>query len=127
MGPTVTLADHVRAFSESFSTEILITGSTRELIKDTFIIEGLPPITEKGKNIRLFAVINVRKFEILERIFAALEQVPRTNLNTSRLCLGPGGPQNMAELRRMLGLAVPDLNTVKLDEKEKKYAIRTGD
>jgi adenylate cyclase len=105
MGTPVTLADRVRAFSEPFGTEIVITKSTQDLIKDTFIIEELSPIIEKDKKIRLFTVINVRKFGVLDRIFTALEQAPKTNLNTSRLCLGPGGPQNITELRKMLGLS----------------------
>lgn len=125
MGDTVTLANRARDFCEAFGAEIIITGNTRNLIKDSFIIEDLPPIIDKRGEIRLFTVVNVRKIEILERIFSDIEQMPKANLYTSRLCLGPGAPQNMAELRKMLRLSAPDMSKATNEEK-KKYAIQTG-
>ncbi|MDR2447057.1 MAG: HAMP domain-containing protein [Treponema sp.] len=126
MGDTVRLADHVKDFCESLGAEVIITEYTRDLIKDNFIIEELPPIIDKGKKIRLFAVVNVRKIALLERIFSDIEQMPKTNSYTGRLCLGPGAPQNMAELRKMLRLSAPDINKATHEEK-KNYAIQTGD
>ncbi|MDR1220710.1 MAG: HAMP domain-containing protein [Treponema sp.] len=110
MGDTVTRAKRAKDFCETLGAEIVITENTRDLIKDSFIIENLPPIRDKGKEIRLFAVVNTRNITILERIFSTIEQTPKTNSHTSRLCLGPGAPQNMAELRRMLGLSAPDIS-----------------
>ncbi|MDR0557417.1 MAG: hypothetical protein LBG43_06070 [Treponema sp.] len=126
MGDTVTLANHANNFCEAFSAEIIITRNTRDLIKDAFIIEDLPPVRDKGREIRLFAVVNVRKITILERIFSNIERMPKTNSNTSRLYLGPGAPQNMADLRRMLGLSAPDIIKA-THEEEKNYTIQTGD
>ncbi|MDR1074190.1 MAG: HAMP domain-containing protein [Treponema sp.] len=125
MGDTVTRAKYAKDFCETLGAEIIITGNTRDLIKDNFIIEELPPIGGKGKDVRLFAVVNTRNITILERIFSDIEQMSKTNSHTSRLCLGPGAPQNMAELRKMLGLSAPDINKA-THEEEKKYVIQTG-
>ncbi|MDR2783879.1 MAG: HAMP domain-containing protein [Treponema sp.] len=126
IGDAVMLANHTQGFCEVFGAEIIITENTRDLIKDTFIIEKLPPVKDKGKDIKLFAVVNVRKLATLEWIFSNIEQMPKTNPHTSRLYLGPSAPQNMAELRKMLGLSTPDISKA-MHEGEKKYVIQTGD
>jgi adenylate cyclase len=99
IGDPVNLASRTEALNKPLGTDILITESTWELVGDRFITEEMPPVTVKGKEkpIRLFAVIKLK---------------------------GIGGqPKTLAELRKLLGIKLSDLNTAAMGAEEKKYKI----
>jgi adenylate cyclase len=103
IGDPVNLASRTEALNKPLGTDILITGDTWELIGKRLVTEEMPPVKVKGKRepVRIFAVIN----------------------------LAPGakgpypGPRTLAELRRALGIAAPDLSLADLGAEEKKYTL----
>jgi adenylate cyclase len=105
IGDTVNLASRTESLNKVLHTDILITENTWNLVREYIIAEEMPPVTVKGKKdpVRLFAVINllVNKPE--------MQQPP---------------PCTLAELREMLNLTAPDLSTVDLNAKEKKYKFQ---
>jgi adenylate cyclase len=103
IGDAVNLASRTESLNKPLHTDILITENTWELIKNYIIAEEMPPVSVKGKEkpIRLFAVINFK-------VKSELEQP----------C-----PKNLAELRQLLNLTVPDLSKVNMNAEEKKYKI----
>ncbi len=106
LGEAVRLADMSARLAEPLGAEIVLTETVKNLVKDNFMTEELPHLEKAySEKTRLFTVINTRNLEVLERLFADLEQLPETSSGEVRLCLGVGGPQNLAELRRMLGLS----------------------
>ncbi|GHU61580.1 adenylate/guanylate cyclase domain-containing protein [Spirochaetia bacterium] len=103
IGDAVNLASRTEALNKPLHTDILITENTWELIKEQIIAEEMPAVTVKGKKkqVRLFAVINLRS---------------RPGEKQRR-------PVNLGEVRNMLGYAAPDLAVVNMDVEEKKYTI----
>jgi adenylate cyclase len=102
IGDAVNLASRTEALNKPFGTDILITENTYNLIGDHLITEEMPLVTVKGKEkpVRIFAVVNL-KIQDKEQ----------------------SGPVTLAELRRLLGIATPDLSKVDTGEEEKKYRI----
>ena len=101
IGDPVNLASRVESLNKPLGTDILITENTWELVRDDFITEEMPSVTVKGKEkpVRIFAVINL-------------------------LSLGKGvGPNSLAGVRKIMGIATPNISAVNLDEDEKKYKI----
>jgi adenylate cyclase len=103
IGDAVNLASRTESLNKPLHTDILITENTWALVKDFIIAEEMPPVTVKGKEkpVRLFAVVNFRV----------------------KPGLAQPGPASLAELRKLLGLAAPDLGKVDMDEEEKKHKI----
>ncbi|MCL2762881.1 MAG: HAMP domain-containing protein [Treponema sp.] len=100
IGDPVNLASRIETFNKLFGTDILITEDTWKLTGDKLITEEMLPVTVKGKEkpVRVFAVINVKE--------------------------SGSGPQNLTQLRALLGIETPDLGKLAIDEEEKKqYAI----
>jgi adenylate cyclase len=99
IGDTVNLASRTEALNKPFGTDILISENTWKLVKDHIIAEEMPGVTVKGKEkpVRMFAVVNLRINE------PGAEQP---------------GPASLTELRRQLGITVPDPG-----ETEIKYQI----
>ena len=99
IGDPVNIASRVEALTKPLAVDILITEDTWKLAGNYFITEEMPPVTVKGKSkpLRIFAVVNF------------------SGVNT--------GPRSLADVRRILGLAAPDLSKVDLDADEKKYKI----
>jgi adenylate cyclase len=62
IGDTVNLASRTEGLNKNFLTDILITESTWNLIREDIIAEEMLPTKVKGKKdpVRLFAVINLR-------------------------------------------------------------------
>ncbi len=106
IGDAVNLASRTESLNKPLCTDILITEDTWNLVKDEVSTEEMPPVSVKGKEapVRLFAVVNMPR----------AEGVPGA---------GPGGPESLAKVRSLLGLAAPDASKVDLDGEEKKYKI----
>ncbi|MDR0300800.1 MAG: adenylate/guanylate cyclase domain-containing protein [Treponema sp.] len=99
IGDPVNLASRTEALNKPLGTDILITENTWNLVKHCFITEEMPPVTVKGKKkpVRMFAVIN----------FASAS----------------AGPKTLAEVRKRLGIAPPDISKVDVNADEHKYQI----
>ncbi len=104
LGDAVNLASRTEMLTKLFFTDILITESTYELIKEHVVVEKMPPVSVKGKAepVVVYALINMVKEESL-------------------LGLGKNGPKTLQELRSLLGLPTPDFENVNLDAEERKY------
>jgi adenylate cyclase len=102
IGDPVNLASRVEALTKPLGADILITEDTWKLIGDKFITEEMPSVTVKGKEkpVRVFAVVN---FKGIDR-----------------------GPRTLADVRRLLGIAAPDVSKVDVNADEKKYKIGEG-
>ncbi|GHU08963.1 adenylate/guanylate cyclase domain-containing protein [Spirochaetia bacterium] len=124
IGDTVSFADRTETFNKLYGTEILMTEHTWRLAGDRFITEEMPPVMQHGKSVRIFAVINTADPIEGMGLLHELDRIPRTIPEVSRRCIGPEGPQNLAELRTLLGIPTPDLSKVNTDEEEKKYKVK---
>ena len=100
IGDAVNLASRTEALNKPFATDILITENTYNLIKSRLIVEEMPGVHVKGKTeaIKMFAVINIA---------------------------GREKPSTIEEVRRIIGVAAPDLTKVNTDDEEKKYNIQS--
>lgn len=125
IGDTVSFADRTETFNKPFGTEILISENTWKLCGKYLITEEMPQVTEKGKKLRMFAVVNMADPDETEDLLRRLDGMPRNIPAITRRCVGPEGPQTLAEVRSLLGIATPDLSKVNTDEEEKKYTIST--
>jgi adenylate cyclase len=101
IGDPVNLASRTEALNKPLGTDILITEDTWLLTGDKFITEEMPPVTVKGKEkpVRMFAVVNIKG--------------------------ASGAPHTLAEVRKILGIATPDLSKVDTNAEEKKYKIKS--
>jgi len=99
IGDPVNLASRIEALTKPLGADILISEDTWNLIRDVFITQEMPSVTVKGKEkpVRIFAVINF--------------------IDNDK------GPRNLAGVRELLGIAVPDLLRVDVNADEKKYKI----
>ena len=99
IGDPVNLASRIEALTKPLGTDILISEDTWNLVGDKFVTEEMPSVTVKGKAkpVRIFAVVN----------FSGEEK----------------GPQTLDEVRELLEIKAPDLESVDVNEGEKKYKI----
>jgi adenylate cyclase len=126
IGDTVSLADRAEGFNKIFGTEILITEHTWRLAGKYLLTREMPAVSDKGKTVRLFAVINMRDPGESARLMKDLEKIPKMNPRLARICAGPGGPRTLKALRTLLGIEEPDPRGLKTDEGEKKYRLSDG-
>ncbi|MDR2480714.1 MAG: adenylate/guanylate cyclase domain-containing protein [Spirochaetaceae bacterium] len=126
IGEMVTLADRTETFNKPFGSEILITEHTYSLVKDYFITEKMGEIKENGKQLGIYAVINMCEGERLNETLAQLEKLSHTDREIVLACIGPSGPQTIEELRALLDIPKPDLTNINLEEEEKKYSVTTN-
>jgi adenylate cyclase len=123
IGDTVRLADRAEGFNKSFGTEILITENTWRLAGKYLVTREMPAVSDKGKTVRMFAVINMQDAGESAGLMEDLKKIPKMNLALARSCVGPGGPRSLEELRTLLGIPAPDPGSLKTDEGEKKYRL----
>jgi adenylate cyclase len=99
IGDPVNLASRIEALNKPLGTDILISENTWNLVKRFFVTEEMPPVTVKGKEkpLRIFAVVN--------------------------LVGAKTGPQNLAQVRALLGIEAPDIAKVDVNAGEEKFAI----
>ncbi|GHU42266.1 adenylate/guanylate cyclase domain-containing protein [Spirochaetia bacterium] len=123
IGDTVSFADRTETFNKVFGTQILITENTYKLVWKYLTAKEMGEVTEDGKKVKIYAVINMKDEEQLTLMMADLEKVPGIDMALSRLCVGPQGPKTIEELRTLLDIEAPDLKDTNLDEEEKKYSV----
>jgi adenylate cyclase len=106
IGDAVNLASRTEALNRPLGTDILITEDTWALAGRHLLTEEMPPVTVKGKEkpVRLFAVVNLR-------VDTPGSEQPH--------------PRTLRELRAMLGLAAPNLDTVDVNAEDLKYKIKS--
>jgi adenylate cyclase len=126
IGETVSLADRIETFNKPFGTEILITEYTWKLVRDHVIAQKMGTITDAGRNVRIFTVINVKDGIEAYRLLQDLKKIPKLDPGICETCVGPDGPHNIDELRALLGLPAPDLSNLNLEEEEKKYHVKAS-
>jgi len=100
IGDAVNLASRIEALNKPFGTDILISEDSYNLVRDIYSVEKMSPIMVKGK-------------EAPQQIFAVLGRLD-----------DPGRPQNIEEVRTILGIELQELKRRKEDnEREVKYEI----
>jgi adenylate cyclase len=99
IGDPVNLASRTEALTKPLAVDILITEDTWKLVHDKVIVEEMPPVTVKGKKkpVRIFAVVNLASVT--------------------------SGPRTLADVRKLLKIAAPDIAKVDVNAEEKKYKI----
>ena len=97
IGDAVNLASRIEALNKPLGTDILISQSTYELVKDLVTVKKMPAIKVKGKTgeLSIYALINFKD---------------------------EPGLKTLAEVRKLLGIPKPEAD-VNLDQEEKKYEI----
>lgn len=143
IGDAVNFASRTESSNKPCGTDILITEDTYNLLKDDFIrnesnnysiktenleneiiVEMVPVEFEvKGKGVQHFyGVVNMPGFDI-QKFFQQGEPefVPDEDCLKA---VGPDGPKNMAQVRELLGIPVPDFEKVNLNEEENKIQIK---
>lgn len=97
IGDAVNLASRIEALNKPFCTDILVSEYTYDLVKDYVIAEAMPHIKVKGKAepLRIYAIVNLKNVK---------------------------GPQNLSEVRALLGLTAP-AGSIDTDKEEIKYEI----
>ncbi len=143
IGDAVNFASRTESSNKPCGTDILITEDTYNLLKDDFIknesnnysiknenleneiiVEMIPVEFEvKGKGAQHFyGVVNMPGFDI-QKFFQQGEPefVPDEDCLKA---VGPDGPKNMALVRELLGIPVPDFVKVNLNEEENKILIK---
>lgn len=108
IGDAVNLASRTESLNKPMGTDILITEYTYNLVKEHVLVEEMPSVTVKGKEkpLRMFAVVNMPNEA----------DIPGA---------GEKGPQTLNQVRKVLGIPIPDFAKVNLDEDEKKYKIQS--
>ncbi|MDR0645293.1 MAG: HAMP domain-containing protein [Treponema sp.] len=123
IGDTVTFADRTETFNKPFGTEILISESTWKLCGQFLITEEMPSVIEKGRKIRIFAVVNMEDPDEVDDMLQRLDAMPKNIRRITRQCIGASGPQTLSDVRSLLGIATPDLSKVNTEAEEIKYKI----
>jgi adenylate cyclase len=123
IGETVSFTDRMESLNKPLGTEILISESVWEKIGHLLVTEEMPAVLEKGRRIRLFAVVNVRDGALAEKLLAGLEKISKEDSETHAQYVGPRGPQSLNELRKLLFIPTPDLRHVNIETEEKKYKL----
>ncbi len=97
IGDAVNLASRIEALNKPFGTDILVSQSTYELVKEEMTVKEMPAIKVKGKTgeLSIYSLINFK-------------DAP--------------GPQTLSEVRGLLGIAEPEAK-VDVDKEETKYEI----
>ncbi|MDR2418831.1 MAG: HAMP domain-containing protein [Treponema sp.] len=124
IGNAVSFADRTETLNKPFGTDIMISEYTWKLCGYYLITEEMPSVTENGKKVRMFAVVNIRDAEDAKEMLKQLAEIPKNDIRLCRQCIGPMGPKTVAELRTLLDIPTPDLSVVNVDEEEKKYKVQ---
>jgi adenylate cyclase len=84
IGDPVNLASRIESYTKELGVDILISENTWKITGNKFITEEMPSVKLRGieKPVRVFAVINFKNSK---------------------------GPQTLAEVRKLLGIAAPDV------------------
>ena len=142
IGDAVNLASRTESSNKLCGTDILIAEATYNILKTDYIrcknnnytlkdenleneivVEKIPVSFEvKGKGRQHFyGVVNMPNFNI-KKFFAVSEPEFEIDADCEK-AIGPKGPQNLSEVRIMLGIPEPDFASVNLDAEENKINI----
>lgn len=144
IGDAVNMASRTESSNKPCGTDMLITQETYELLKYEYIkcennnytildenkeneivVEKIPvPFEVKGKGIQYFyGVVNMPAFDI-EKFFKTTDSDFVVDPECE-VAVGPKGPENLNQVRDLLGIPVPDFSGVNLGEEENKIQIHT--
>jgi adenylate cyclase len=123
IGDVVSFAARTETFNKPFGTEILITEHTWKLVKEHIIAQEMGTVTDRGREVKIFTVINIKDGPEADLLLKDLKKIPKTDSSICRMCVGPGGPHSLDELRKLLGIPTPDLSNLNLGKAEKKYSV----
>lgn len=143
IGDAVNFASRTESSNKPCGTDILITEDTYNLLKDDYIknetnnfqikpenqdleiiVEMIPVEFEvKGKGAQHFyGVVNMPNFDI-EKFYKQGD----ANFVADKDCVkavGPLGPKTLNDVRRLLGIEIPEFEKVNLNEEENKIQIK---
>jgi len=142
IGDAVNLASRTESSNKPCGTDILISQDTYDLLKhdyirckennytisdahlvDEIVVEQIPvefEVKGKGKQ-HFYGVVNMPAFNI-ESFFKRTEKDFVVDTDCARAC-GPSGPKTLNEVRKLLGIPVPDFGSVNLNAEENKVKI----
>ncbi len=143
IGDSVNFASRTESANKPCGTDILITEDTYNLLKkdyircyendfslspeheaDELVVEQIPVAFDvKGKGEQHFyGVVNMPQFDIAA-FFSVTEPDFTVDADCAQ-CVGPQGPKTLADVRTLLGIPIPDFETVHLNEEENKIQIK---
>lgn len=142
IGDAVNLASRTESSNKPCGTDILIAEDTYNLLKNDFIrckennytikpefaeneiVAEMIPVTfsVKGKSAQHFyGIVNMPKFDI-KKFFSVTDENFEVD-SDCEIAVGPKGPKNLSEVRKILDIPEPDFAGVNLDEQENKISI----
>ncbi len=143
IGDSVNFASRTESSNKPCGTDILITQDTYNLLKkdyikceenhftitkeheaDEIVVEMIPVEFEvKGKGAQHFyGVVNMPHFDI-EAFFKTSDAEFKLDKDCAR-CVGPTGPKTLNEVRNLLGIPIPEFESVNLNEEENKIQVK---
>ncbi len=143
IGDSVNFASRTESSNKPCGTDILITQDTYNLLKKDFIkcdennftlkqenekneivVEMIPVEFEvKGKGAQHFyGVVNMPGFDI-EAFFKTSNKDFVLDSDCAR-AVGPNGPKTLNEVRNLLGIPIPEFESVNLNEEENKIQVK---
>jgi adenylate cyclase len=127
IGETVQMADHLEAYNKPYGTDCLISERTLRLLGGHYRCEEEPAVPRARKGaMRVFTVVNTADEKTTDYVLGLLAGLEGANMETIHKVIGPNGPNNIAELRLMLGIPEPDLAHVEADTR-KFRVVDAGD
>ncbi len=143
IGDSVNFASRTESSNKPCGTDILITQDTYNLLKKDFIrceennftipeqnsaneivVEMIPVEFEvKGKGAQHFyGVVNMPGFNI-EEFFKKADKEFVLDADCAR-SVGKTGPKTLSEVRKLLGIPIPEFESVNLNEEENKIQVK---
>ena len=143
IGDSVNFASRTESSNKPCGTDILITEDTYNLLKKDFIrckennftlskenevnelvVEQIPVEFEvKGKGAQHFyGVVNMPQFDI-EAFFKTGDKDFKLDSDCAR-AVGKNGPKTLNEMRNLLGIPIPEFESVNLNEEENKIQVK---
>lgn len=143
IGDSVNFASRTESSNKPCGTDILITEDTYNLLKmdfirceengfsipkenedDEIVVERIPvEFDVKGKGAQHFyGVVNMPGFDI-EAFFRQSDKDFTLDEDCSR-AVGKNGPKTLNEMRTLLGIPIPEFESVNLNEEENKIKIK---
>ena len=143
IGDSVNFASRTESSNKPCGTDILITQDTYNLLKNDYIrcdenhftlkkeneineivVEMIPVEFEvKGKGAQHFyGVVNMPQFDI-EEFFTTSDKDFKLDSDCAR-CVGKTGPKTLNEVRNLLGIPIPEFESVNLNEEENKIQVK---
>ena len=143
IGDSVNFASRTESSNKPCGTDILITQDTYNLLKEGYIrceengfkipeeneeneivVEMIPVEFEvKGKGAQHFyGVVNMPSFDI-ESFFKTADKDFVLD-DDCKKCVGKSGPKTLNEVRNLLGIPIPEFESVNLNEEENKIQVK---